>query len=290
MTLFKLSRAGLLSAAVLAGLAGCGDKDEDTAADDSTATDDSTADDSTADDSSADDTGSTSYFEAVAFFQTIRSGFDGVGLAGYSGVDTNGSPFTQETPWAEITFVTQEYLDTGDDRYSCILYVDLEEIGVDTLQSDAIWWGWEVAYTASTLDDGSIATNCANFDPNVWGEDTPITVVESTRWAFGLGPLSSDTLASLETAVGNAGLDWEADWAPFVFGGYTGFPDESGNLAGDDSNFCFGYELDETGGIVYGGDDQPVSRELGGADGLSDPTLAICSGYGGWYTFAITGE
>lgn len=329
MTLFRLTGFGLLSASVLLGLGGCGDKETD----DSAPTDDSSepADDDLDDDGLTndeeeelgtdpeeedtdgdgcddkdeidsghdplDDTDDCEAFEATVMFVNVRAAYDGSGLSGYSGLDSSGAAFTQETPWVEIQFVTDDYFDTGDDRYACtwlgnVVPADGTYLPTD-FDLDNLWLGFEVKFELVVAEDGTPQTDCYDFDPEVWGEDSPTTIVEATTWGVGYAPLSSEFATTLETAVTDAGLDWDADWAPYAFAFYLGFPDENGAMSVGEIGYTFGYELDETLNFVYDDEGEGVLRDMGlegTMDELPPNTYLGAGSLYGYYTYGITGE
>lgn len=330
MTLNRLVGFGLLSASVLLGLGGCGEKDGDDSApsDDSVVQDDDLDDDGLTNEEEdalgtdpeeadtdgdgcddkdeideghdpLDDSDDCEYFEATVMFVSLRTGYDQAGLSGYTGVDSSGAAFNQETPWVEVQLVTDDYFDAYDDRYACTWlgnvvpasgsnYV-LDDFGVADL-----WAGYAVKLELVVAEDGTPQTDCYDFDPTVWGEDSPTTIIEATEFGVGFGPMSGEFAGTLQTAVEGAALDWDLDWAPYVFSYYLGFADlTSGEVSVGEIGFGFAYELDEQMGFVYDEAGESITRELG-PDGTVDelPPYSFVSGGSlyGYYTYSITGE
>ena len=60
-------------------------------------------------------------------------------------------------------------------------------------------------------------------------------------WGLAWGDMGVAMTAELEDAVDDAGLDWTADWEPYVFAGYIYW-----DLAGSawELDYSFGYEVD----------------------------------------------
>lgn len=246
------------------------------------------ADDTGADTAPPVDTGPSPYFEAVAALASPRLAYDGVGLTGYQGVDSAGAPFARDQSWIELALITRDFLSTGEDRYRCTWIGDVLEVGPVTL-SDAAWIGWEVELAVDGEDDAP-RTDCAGFEPARWGEGSPTTRLEARRWALGFSAGTLSFRADLEDAVVDGGLDWEADWVPYVFAGLVAFPDEDGAWVAEERAWCFGYTLDEEGALAYDGDGAPIRRPLGGADALPPGTLASCGYFGGVEIERVLGE
>jgi hypothetical protein len=77
------------------------------------------------------------------------------------------------------------------------------------------------------------------LDTAVWASPDPRALFEGIEMVLGVGQLTS-IRADLQAAVGTAGLDWDADWAPYINGGYIGF----GDPIVYETMYGFGYEAD----------------------------------------------
>ena len=330
MTLNRLVGFGLLSASVLLGLGGCGDKDGDdsSTADDSVTQDDDLDDDGLTNDEEEalgtdpedadtdgdgcddkdeidlghdplDDSDDCEYFEATVMFVSLRTGYDQSGLSGYTGVDSNGAAYSQDTPWVEVQLVTDDYFDAYDDRYACTWVANVVPAGGGSFVADDfgvsdLWIGYGVNFELFVSEDGTPQTDCYDFDPEVWGEDSPTAVLESTEFGVGFAPMSAEFATTLQGAVEGANLDWDADWAPYVFSYYLGFADiDTGEVGVGEVGFGFAYELDEQMGFIYDEAGDAITRELG-PDGTVDelPPYSFVSGGSlyGYYTTGLTGE
>lgn len=330
MTLNRLVGFGLLSASVLLGLGGCGDKDGDdsSTADDSVTQDDDLDDDGLTNDEEEalgtdpedadtdgdgcddkdeidlghdplDDSDDCEYFEATVMFVSLRTGYDQSGLSGYTGVDSNGAAYSQDTPWVEVQLVTDDYFDAYDDRYACTWVANVVPAGGGSFVADDfgvsdLWIGYGVNFELFVSEDGTPQTDCYDFDPEVWGEDSPTAVLESTEFGVGFAPMSAEFQTTLQGAVEGANLDWDLDWAPYVFSYYLGFADiDTGEVGVGEVGFGFAYELDEQMGFIYDEAGDAITRELG-PDGTVDelPPYSFVSGGSlyGYYTTGLTGE
>lgn len=204
------------------------------------------------------------YFDAYAFGVTTRTGYDGSGLVPY-GIDES----TQQDPYAGITFYEEDYFDTGDERYSCIEFFMLTEESVSSMGVDDLWAGYEVSMT--WYADAS-SNPCEDFDPSIWGADTPISLVEGTQWGVGFGDMSGDFENTMKTAVQNAGLDWANEWAPYVFSYYLGLYDsDAGEVAGSELGWGFAFEVDESTWIPKADGDNLIPFEMSSATELPSP-------------------
>lgn len=244
----KLAPLGLLATGLL--FAGCGEKDgcdTSTGADCDTSETDADADgDSDSDTDSDSDADTDVTFDAYAMGMSVVAGYDGSGLVGYvaSGNAVNS--------FAVITMYEEDYFDAGDDRHLCEDIYDITENGIDDLQVDGIYGGWDISllYSGPTQDSAP----CENFDEDVWGSDTPVDVLEGTALGVGVGPIS-DTFKNdyLKPWVEGAGYSWETDFAPFWMSYYLAFYDtDSGALAGSELGYTWIFEADENMELVSG--------------------------------------
>lgn len=277
MTLNKLHALSLLSLGLFAG---CGDKDtpDDTSGDESEVPvfeicDDGVDNDEDGDiDCEQDDCCSEEAcanhdnciveFEVYAMLMAVHAGYDGAGLSGYSGVDSNGEIFVQEEPWVELTFATEDYFATGDERGMCTWVGNIVENGLSSggNDTDDLWIGFEVNFELFVDEQGQPYTDCQDF-PLEWGDDRmPTDVVENLTWFVGWGRGSNEWRGELETAVGNAGLDWDADWDPFVFANWSGYvqPSSSEFVSGE-TGYAFGSFTDEDMMLLYDENDEGIA-------------------------------
>jgi hypothetical protein len=95
------------------------------------------------------------------------------------------------------------------------------------------------AVNSFTLTGDLSNTNCGPLDTAVWASPDPRALFEGIEMVLGVGQLTS-IRADLQAAVGTAGLDWDADWAPYINGGYVGF----GDPIVYETMYGFGYEAD----------------------------------------------
>lgn len=82
-------------------------------------------------------------------------------------------------------------------------------------------------YAAVTVDEVQVqlangASTCGNINPATFGTADLRQYVEALPWSVGYGPSSAYFSGQLQAAVVGAGLNWNQDWAPFVFSTYVG--------------------------------------------------------------------
>ncbi len=139
-------------------------------------------------------------------------------------------------PYFELMFAEEGYFDAYDDRYTCAWYGSPIANGYDDLsQGDHLWIGWDLSLQY-------LSTDCDNFDPEIWGANTPTDAIESMAFGFGFGPTTEEFQADVEN---NWGVDWETDWEPYVFSGYVAFWSEDDDaLVGSETNYAWNFEVD----------------------------------------------
>jgi hypothetical protein len=123
------------------------------------------------------------------------------------------------------------------------------------------WGGAELEIGDAGATDGS------GVETSVWGDTDPAKAIAGTRVGLGFGPLGPNVASELETAVYDAGLDWEADWEPSVFSYYMGFAKSSGaNLGADaqDYGYAFASQVDASMNIMTDDDGKLITQEIGG--------------------------
>ena len=81
------------------------------------------------------------------------------------------------------------------------------------------WAGAAAVYEAFDLTVADGTTDCPALDPLVYGTDDIRDLLSQISWGVAMGELG-DVAAPLEDAVTAFGLDWAADWAPFVYGAH----------------------------------------------------------------------
>ena len=268
MTTTKLAGLGLLSLGLAASLTACfggSDKECDTALGDCG---DSVEADADADsDADSDTDADPEYFEPYVFGMDFYAGYDGAGMVAYGFGDGN-----VQDPFAAITVFEEAYFDSGGDtRYTCEETYLITENGVDRLRLDHIYAGCDVSLTHYP---GATHSPWRDFDPSIWGDETGVTVFEGATLGVGMGPMSAQWETTVKDAVVSAGLDWEADWAPYLLTYYPGIYDaSSGGLVGVESGFGFTYQTDENMDLMYNADDELMSYEISGLEALPSPAL-----------------
>lgn len=229
---------GLLTLSLLAGLSACTDKAEDcdTAAGEDCDTEGDADADADADSDTDSDADADAFFEPYAMGFNFRTGYSNGGYSNWFATDgSEGEPFV------EITVYEEAYFDAGDERYSCTYYALFSEVAVDDMGIDGLWYGAEIELTPAG-EGGTEATDCSNFNTDDWGTDNPGQTLQANRFALGIGELGPNVADSLEGAVADAGLDWGADWEPYVFSYYMAYTkDASANFADTETAGDLGY-------------------------------------------------
>ena len=274
MRLDKLTLLPLLAAGFALGLTACGSDDGGT--DDTGWTDtDTDTDSDTATDTDTDTDTDADYFDTYAVFWGWETAFDGSDLVSwyYEG--------TEVPPVVDITFAEEDYFVGYDERYACHWYGVIVPNGLDDLEmGDNLWIGWDVSFQF-------LETDCDDFDPELWGDDTPTAVIEDYPFGIGWGAASAEMEADLKGA-GVSEADWAVDWEPYVYSGYIAYLDTSiGGLYGIEVDIAFSYETSEAMEPEVDADGYLIAKELP-ADGSAptgfNRTLSF-QGYDavGWY-------
>lgn len=71
-------------------------------------------------------------------------------------------------------------------------------------------------FEAWTITISNGVTDCQMLDSGIFGTASVHDFLSSIPWGVGIGPMGGDLGATLEKAVISSGLDWDADWAPYV--------------------------------------------------------------------------
>lgn len=277
MTLPNFVRLGMWTSLTLLGGLGCGDKE-----DDSTVVDDTDADTDTDTDSDTDsDTDTdTEVFEDYAVFMNFRLAVADDALSAYNYEDENGD-LQEVTPYVEMTIAEEAYFDAYDDKYTCTWYGYVVENGLDDLQAD-VWIGWDVSFLL-------IDTDCENFDPEIWGEETPTTKIEEVQFGIGFGELGGDFKTSVQSAFEDAGYDWENEYAPYVIGMYlAAYDPDSGALAGGQANIAYAYEMEDDGALISDADGNLIPYDISTATEMPQPSFVFGPAFYGYYTTIFT--
>ena len=250
-----------------------GDADTDADADTDTDTDaDSDADaDSDSDADSDADADADADADTDVYFEPYAMGFEwitGYSDGGYVGwLETDGS---SSQPFVSVTVYEEAYFDAGDDRYTCTYNAYFNEVAVDDMGVDGLWYGAEV----ELVDAAS--TDCTNLNPDDWGATDPSGFLLDNRFALGFGPLGPNVGPSLEEAVNNAELDWEVDFAPYAFSYYMGFTTDAAAAFADtdsvsDYGFNYAYEVEEDMSLSVDADGNLVAIEAGNGSEMPAP-------------------
>jgi hypothetical protein len=260
---------GMLTLGLLAGLSACTDKAEDcdtAALEDCSDTNSADADtDADADSDTDADADADAYFEPYAMGFEWVTGFSDGAYGGWLGSDgSEGAPFVSVTVYEEA------YFDAGDDRYTCTYNAYFNEVAVDDMGVDGLWYGAEV----ELVDAAS--TDCTNLNPDDWGATDPSGFLLDNRFALGFGPLGPNVGPSLEQAVDDAELDWDVDFAPYAFSYYMGFTKDTAAAFADtetvsDYGFSYAYEVEADMSLSTDADGNLVAIEGGNASEMPDP-------------------
>ncbi|MFT5586382.1 MAG: hypothetical protein ACI9VR_003980 [Cognaticolwellia sp.] len=268
---------GLLTLSLLAGLSACTDKVEDcdTAAGEACGdTDEADADtDADADSDTDTDADADAYFEPYAVIIDWVTAYDDGAYGNW--VNTDGS---DGQPFMSMTIYEEAYFDAGDERYSCTYNATFNEVAIDNMGIEDLWYGAEV----ELVDSGN--TDCTNLNPDDWGATDPSGFVVDNRFAVGFGPLGPTTSGDLEPAVIDAGLDWDVDWAPYVFSYYMGWTkDASVSFADSESTrdwgYVFAYEVADDLSLNTDADGNLVGIDAGGGSEMPDNSLVSGNGF-----------
>ncbi len=272
MRLDKLNLLPLLACGFAMGLTACGG---DTAVDDTGWADadtDTDADSDTDSDTDADSDTDTDYFDTYATSIQFYTGWheDSMSSVYFSG--------SEQPPLVEIQFYEEDYFEAGDDRYTCYW------VGAPVLNSlsdlelgDNIWIGWDVSLQ---LADPSY-TNCTDFDPELWGEDTPTTVFETLPFGMGWGPPTTEFYTVVHDGLIDYGwseTDWEDQMGPFMFAHYIAlYDDTAGALVGFENGIARSFVTDDAYEVV--GDDDGYLIPIEVRNGPSSYVDMVPDGY-----------
>ena len=251
---------GLLTLSLLAGLSACTDKDDVC---DSAAGEDCTDTDADADADADADSDTDADADADAVFEPYRIGFS------FTTAYTDGAygPFvasdgTEVRPYATVTLYEEAYFEAGDERYTCTYFAYFNEVAVDNMGLDDLWYGAEVE-----LEDAG-NTDCTNLNPDDWGATDPSGFLLDTRFAVGFGPLGPNTGPALEQAVIDAELDWSADFEPYAFSYYAAWTKDSSAAFADtetlyDYGYVYAFEMEDDLTLSVDADGNNVAVEAG---------------------------
>jgi hypothetical protein len=169
-------------------------------------------------------------------------------------------------PTMEIVLYEEEYFTHGQAWNLCSLYYEL--LGTPGAAWTDAWFDWELQLVPSHTD-------CTDLDPAFWGED-PLAVIEN-EFELTVGALDP----SLEAAISGWFTDWDADYAPYVFGSNQ-YVD--GSLAnGYQTAYGWAFEVDEHMNLVdadASGVQLPLEEVEAGADGYYVIRTAYVYGMG----------
>jgi len=182
--------------------------------------------------------------------------------------------------WEDYTFGGEDstsmvYFDIYDETsvvcqviYDMNTATSIPPTSVTTIASDGVSAGGRLAEAWELNLEGGF-TDCGRIDADVYGSADIREVLAYLPVVIGLGEL--DSLASeLETAVVDSGLDWDADWAPYVYGGYVSFD----GINAYETAYGFGYEAECA----------TVSEDLAM---MPAPTTSVADGYHELYSYYI---
>jgi hypothetical protein len=266
---------GLLTLSLLAGLSACTDKGEEC---DSAAGEDCTDTETDADADADADSDTDADADADAEFVPYAMAIDWTTAyadGSYGGwLNTDG---TDGRPFLAVTLYEEAYFDARDDRYSCQYFAYFEEVAVDNMGVDDLWYGAEVE-----LEDAG-NTNCTNLNPDDWGATDPSGFMLDHRFAIGFGPLGPNVSETLPQAVIDAELDWEVDFAPYVFSWYMGWTRDSAAQFADtdtvsDWGWARAYEV-EDGTLSVDAEGNLVQLEGGTATEMLDGVMSANAWY-----------
>ena len=168
-----------------------GDTDTDTDADTDTDTDT--------------DTDPVNYFEPYLY----SWGFEGGVVAGE--LATVSMSHGDIAPTFYFEMFEKDYLEAGDDRYSCMIAYDASASTMGTSSPAAF------LDIVMDLSVPSYST-CDNLDPNVWGDDE-YAIFAGTTWELGFEEMGQDLIDVFIKQIGEDKFD--EGWAPYTYGVQT---------------------------------------------------------------------
>jgi hypothetical protein len=71
-------------------------------------------------------------------------------------------------------------------------------------------------FEAWTISISNGVTDCQMLDVGVFGTTSVHDFLSSIPWGIGIGPMGGSLGIALESTVVDSGLDWDAEWAPYV--------------------------------------------------------------------------
>ncbi len=141
------------------------------------------------------------YYFTVSFIATIESDVF------YDWMNSSGD---------QPAYIEFEFYDSSATSL-CSIYYDMDAAtvatGWTTSSGGTLYGAWEVPLTGGY-------TTCQPVSSATWGTNDLRDVLELHTWGVGVGALV-DLMATLPTAVIDSGLDWTADWAPYVSAEYV---------------------------------------------------------------------
>lgn len=218
-------------------------------------------------------------FDPYAVFMGAQGAYNGETMDGYY-LFPNDETSWQE-PYITVMFVEQEYFNNYNGAYACTWTGDMDIVQPVELGEPSLWNAWEVQLTL-------ITTDCENFEPAVWGSDTPTAKLENIRLAVGYGPMSNEMRTSFQQAVQSWGEDWN-EYRPYTFSTWFGFQDGFGGWDAAEVDFSFAYELAPEGGMVYGSGGENVMVNL---EETNPPPIGLYASeaWMGFYANVISGS
>ncbi len=263
MRLDKLTLLPLLVGGFAMSLTACGD-DTTTSADTGWA------------DADADADTDADYFDSYVMGISPVFGYHGGEMTEYYYSGSESPPFVR------ITFYEEDYFTGYDDRYTCewvgeILPNSLNDLAL----GDGIWIGWDVSFQSFGPD----YTSCDNFDPEVWGDSSPTTVIETAELGLGYGPMSSEWAAEVSGAYmdyyGWSQTEYMDEYGKYFYSLYIAtYVESAGGLVGFEAgSTALTYLTDDAYEIVFGDDGYSSFVEVG--DGMPEGVSTSSN----WYLF-----
>jgi hypothetical protein len=162
----------------------------------------------------------------------------------------NGFGIRTETGWEDYNYYGEDssalvYFDIYDEvDIVCQVIYDLNTATsilpstITSIGADGVSAGGRI-FEAYELNLTGGNTDCGRIDAAVFGSEDIREVLAFLPIVVGIGELDS-LRAELATAVGDAGLDWDADWDPYVMGAFVSFD----GINAYETMYGFGYEAD----------------------------------------------
>ena len=181
-------------------------------------------------------------------------------------VDDGLSGYSVDGAWTD-PFVNIAFFD-DDPEDACQWYGWLTDAGPAVFpEATSVWVAHQVSLE-------SFDTDCAAFDAETWGADTPNDHMDGVSMAVGWGPMSAEAAGNVREHLEGTGEDWST-YAPYVHSVWYAFQDDTGAWEAYEIGYGIAHAVDDAGELMEDAEGNPVWLE----SGETAPGAAVYVGY-----------